>query len=546
MKKHTLLIASAFLFSCITASCDKNDEKEGGENYMFNLCLLGNPKSLDPQFANDESSNTVIANLYSGLLKMDESGTILCDNAESYTISPDGKSYTFKLRQDNYWFIDKNKNDKADEGEYFNVRANDYVFAFERLLNPETQSPFAESFICIEGASDRLNGSSDSVSGVTAADDYTLIINLDYANANFLNLMTSQAVMPCNEEFFYSTKGRYGLDDKSVMSNGSFFMRQWFYDPYGKNNILYMKPNAVNSENDEVYPSYLNFDIEKKQSDIITSFKKGDTECFTSMNFDSSFNKNKYYYKASRSLTLGLIFNPDDKTYSNKSLQKAIAYSINKAELEKELNNDLKAAYGLIPDGIRLLGRSYRELCSDKDMDIYNKSTALDCLEQAKSQLKVESFNSVKILVSTDTINSEYIHLLSQQWQETLGFYIGVDEVSDEEFYSRLNTGDYSIALYPITANYNSGVSFLDSFSDNPYFKISDDNIHAVKQLDHISNSSDYVKSFKDIEQKILNECCFVPVFYKNTYLVMKKENEDILYDAFSKSVNYQYAKHYD
>ena len=83
---------------------------------MFNLCLLGNPKSLDPQFANDESSNTVIANLYSGLLKMDESGTILCDNAESYTISPDGKSYTFKLRQDNYWFIDKNKNDKADEG----------------------------------------------------------------------------------------------------------------------------------------------------------------------------------------------------------------------------------------------------------------------------------------------------------------------------------------------------------------------------------------------------------------------------------------------
>ena len=105
---------------------------------------------------------------------------------------------------------------------------------------------------------------------------------------------------------------------------------------------------------------------------------------------------------------------------------------------------------------------------------------------------------------------------------------------------------EYSIALYPITANYNSGVSFLDSFSDNPYFKISDDNIHAVKQLDHISNSSDYVKSFKDIEQKILNECCFVPVFYKNTYLVMKKENEDILYDAFSKSVNYQYAKHYD
>ena len=153
---------------------------------------------------------------------------------------------------------------------YFPVTAQDYVFALKRILSPEMQSPYAKEFSCIKGGEACINGSAsaDSV-GVRAKDDYTLEVQLDYPSADFLALMATTAASPCNEEFFLSTRGRYGLDDDSVMSNGAFFVRQWFYDPYGKNNILYMKKNYANSyDDDKIYPSFLSFTIEESASDI--------------------------------------------------------------------------------------------------------------------------------------------------------------------------------------------------------------------------------------------------------------------------------------
>ncbi|MBE6840356.1 MAG: peptide ABC transporter substrate-binding protein [Ruminococcus sp.] len=513
---------------------------------MFNACLLNNPESLDPQYSSDASSATVISNLYSGLLKSDSTGTIICDGAESYTVSDDGLVYTFKLRQDVYWFFDKNDNDKADDDEYFNVTAKDYVFAFNRLLSPVTQSPHSEKFLCIKGAQNQLSGSTSQLSGVTSADDYTLTITLEHPNADFPMLLTTNAAKPCNEEFFLSTKGRYGLDDNSVMSNGAFFIRQWFYDPYGSNNILYMKRNAVNSENNTVHPSYLSFSIEKSQSDIVSSFKKGKTDCFSSMSFDGSYNKNKHYYNAEKTITLGLIFNPENEIYSNQNLRKAIAYSIDKEAVKKEINSDISVAYGIIPSGINLLGQSYRELSDHSAFSCYNKDEAVRFFERAKKELAIESLSSEKILVSTSSLNSKYLHILSQQWQELFGYYIGVEEVSDKEFYSRLESGEYSIALYPATADYNSGISFLKKLEQCPYINLTAQCSQAINQLDCIGNSSEYVERFSSIEKQILDENCFIPIFYKNTYLVIKKENEDVVYDAFSGAVNYQNAKHYN
>ena len=66
-----------------------------------------------------------------------------------------------------------------------------------------------------------------------------------------------------------STKGRYGLDDRSVMSNGPFFVRQWFYDPYGSNNILYMRKNEINvNDKYEVLPSFVSFSVQDSEAEV--------------------------------------------------------------------------------------------------------------------------------------------------------------------------------------------------------------------------------------------------------------------------------------
>lgn len=545
INKSALLCA--LLLTSALFSCGSSDSKGDGSGHMYNAALLNNPQSLDPQFACDESSETVISNLYSRLMKLDSSGNPVCSNAESYEISPDGLTYTFRLRSDNCWFFDYNDDDKIDEAECFPVTAHDYVFAFRRILDPEMCSPFADEFSCIKGGSAIINGSAPADSaGVTAADSTTLVIELEYPSADFLTLLASNAASPCNEDFFLSTKGRYGLDDKSVMSNGAFFVRQWFYDPYGSNNILYMKKNSANSyEADEILPSFLSFTIEKNEADIKKLFKDGGIDCITTLNA-KAYNKKKYTVDAYRSLTLGIVFNPDSTVFSNENLRKSLAYSIDYNELSQALDSDAEAARGIIPPAVSLLGRSYRELSSDRLMNRFSEEEAKSCYSSAKSELNTESFDSVKLLVCTDTVDSGCLHVITQRWQDILGLYIGIEEVTAAEFDSRIENGEYQLALYPVRGLYNSGVSVLEQFTENPLIKVSGEAEQAINSLRKCPDSSELVELFADAEKKILSQYSFIPVFYKNTYLVAGNANENIGYDAFSGAVDFRYAKNYD
>lgn len=537
----TLVTGLSMLFAC------QDDSTNDGSGEMFDAALYKNPQSLDPQIADDVSSRTVISNMFSGLLALDSNGSIINDNAESYQISDDGLTYTFKLRKDNYWFNDLDGNETPDDGEYFSVTAHDYVFAFKRLFDPETRSTLAGNFVCIKNSEKIINGKLPPEEiGVYAPDDYTLVFSLEHSSADFLKLLTTTAALPCNEDFFYSTKGRYGLDEDSVISNGAFFMRQWFYDPYGTHNILYMKRNSVNSEYDKVYPSYLSFSIENSQENINSEFFSSDLDCISTLAFDQKFTKKKYSYNSCRSITLGLIFNPDDPVYSNENLRKALSYGIDRQTAKSKIDDDVEIAGGLIAPAVTLLDRSYRELSSDDTLSVYDPQKALEYLNKAKSELKRETFDSVKILVCNESVDPDELHVLSQQWSDLLGIYIGIEEVTESDFYSRLDKGNYSIALYPVTADYNSGISFLYKFASSPYFNIDDKTKDDIRDLSYIANASDYVEKFSSIEQDILNQYCFIPIFYKNTYVIMKEENKDILYEPFSQAVIFQYAKNFD
>ena len=545
VKKLTMFVCTV-LCAVTLSSCGNNDRGDGS-GHMYDVSILGNPESLDPQYASDSASNTIIKNLYSGLMTTDKNGNILCCNAESYTISNDGLEYTFNLKKDNYWFFDENDNDIIENGEYFPVTASDYVFAFRRILDPAMQSPYSENFSCIRNGSNIISGKAlPETAGVIAVDDYTLNISLDYPSAEFLGLLATNAAVPCNREFFYSTKGRYGLDDRSVMSNGAFFVRQWFYDPYGVNNILYMKRNEANlTETNEIYPSYLNFTIESSEDDIRNMFKAEQIECFTTLN-TGGLNLKKYNVESSGAVTLGLIFNPDDPYYSNENIRKALSLSIDRKKIIEDADSsDVKEAYGIIPPAVKLLGRNYRELVADEQFEFYNIEEAKRCFEVGKAELQTESLDGTKILVCSGTIDSSYLHRLSENWNELFGFYIGIEEVTPTEFSRCIAEKDYSIALYPLNADYNSGISVIEQFEKNDCLKYSADGVEIMDKIRRCADVSELIDCYCAEESRILDGYGFIPLFYKNSYLITQKENEDILYDAFTGAIDFKYAKNY-
>lgn len=545
MKKLSLLV-SILMLAAVLSGCGSPD-RGTGTGHMYNAVLNGNPESLDPQFADDPASNTVIKNLYSGLMTVDASGNIVCCNARDYTVSDDGRVYTFELCKDNYWFFDENDDDVIEEDEYFPVTAQDYVFALKRVLDPKMKSPYADDFSCIKGAKLISKGLMEPGSAeIYATDSNTLVIVLEEPDTEFLYLLTTPAAYPCNEEFFNSTKGRYGLDDRSVMSNGAFFVRQWFYDPYGSNNILYMKRNDADwSETYDIAPSYLSFSIERSEEDIRAVFKSEDTECFTTLN-RNPYNPKKYDIEGISATTLGLIFNPGDKYFSNENMRKAVAASIDREALGKDLDSDLRTAGGIIPPAVKLGGRSYRELVSDRQFDYYDRDEAQSLYSQAKSELGVESLDSVKLLVRGDTVDSTYLHRLTQNWQLIFGSYIGIEEVTEKEFDERILSGDYSIALYPLKGKLGYGASVIGQFEAIPCLQYAVGEEQLTATLRSCPDITSLVEAYTDAERFIIDGCGFIPIFYKNSYLIANRDNEQIYYDPFTEAVDFRLALNYD
>ena len=144
------------------------------------LKLLGSdPPTLDPHQTGDSTSARYILEVFGGLLTIDPDLAVAPDLAESWEISPDGRTYTFRL------------NPSATFHDGRKVTAADFQWSMERAADPATESPAVDTFLGdIVGTMDKLNGESDSIYGVSAVDEETLRLEIDAPKAYFLSKMT--------------------------------------------------------------------------------------------------------------------------------------------------------------------------------------------------------------------------------------------------------------------------------------------------------------------------------------------------------------------
>ena len=144
------------------------------------LKLLGSdPPTLDPHQTGDVTSSRYILEVFGGLLTIDPNLAVAPDLAESWEISPDGRTYTFRL------------NPAATFHDGRKVTASDFRWSMERASDPATESPSVDIFLGdIVGVKDKLDGNANSILGINAIDDETLRLDIDAAKAYFLSKMT--------------------------------------------------------------------------------------------------------------------------------------------------------------------------------------------------------------------------------------------------------------------------------------------------------------------------------------------------------------------
>lgn len=137
------------------------------------------PPTLDPALAGDAESAAYVVEIFSGLVTLDQNLKVVPDIAESWTVSDDRKTYTFKLRQ-NVTFHDGRP-----------VTAQDFKYSLERTANPATTSSTADTYLGdIVGVKEKLNRQAADIKGVEVVDNFTLKITIDAPKSYFLAKLT--------------------------------------------------------------------------------------------------------------------------------------------------------------------------------------------------------------------------------------------------------------------------------------------------------------------------------------------------------------------
>lgn len=534
-----LLSAALCCMILLTTGCFENDGSDGVIKYD----IAYNPGSLDPQTAGDEASTLIIGSLYTGLLRVNPDGSLGGGIAEDYIVSEDGLTYKFKLRSDYCW-TDVN-------GFEASCTAQDFVYGFRRLFDPATRAPRASEYYCIKNSEAISRGRLTDMSklGVEAVGDYELTITLDYANPRFPVLLTEAPAMPCNEEYFLASQGRYGLSDETTPSNGAFYLKTWAYDPYTitDNNHLILRRNAKYSETSRVYPSGLNFFIEGDE-DFVEDFLSGTISCIAVNDSQRELISGDFTVQEYVAITVGLIFNTGFGLFRDAEFRRALSRLTDRERLSQAAAG-YSAAYAIVPGEVTLLDKSYREFAGEKMTSEYSVAAAQEHYRNALPQLDMSLFSGARIIMREDKAAAAMISVIMQEWQREFGFYCVVETLGEEEYNSRLAAGDYEIAVRDFSGNINSPAAYLQPFmmgGSGNYSGYGSSHVNLLmSRAERASDLSESAELYARAEKIILDDAAVIPLYYKNEYFYINEDFADIYYNPFNKTIDFSQGKSY-
>ena len=519
MKKimYVMLALSLLLFGCGT----KEEKKSIQE---LNNFLDAEPKTLDVSKATDTYASIIVALNNEGLInsevQSDGSEKIVPAGAKEWTISEDGLTYTFKLREDAVWTDGKK------------VTADQYAYGILRTLNPETGSLYAFLLAPIEGATTYNSGKGKIENvGVKALDEYTLEIKLSKPTAYFLELGYFKVMFPQRKDIVDKHGDRYGTEANTLISNGPFILKEWIHS-----NKITLEKSPTYWDKDNVKLEKINFSIirdENARMNLMLN-EQVDMGIVKKAEWMDKFNDMGTFNYISKSAmgTNYTLYNTTNKYFKNVKVRRAFSLAINREELNKVIFDDrFKPAYGWVAKGINIDGKEYRKLAGEplealKELGL----TPVELLKEGLKELGLPedpSLITINYLSSSaDDFGRKYAEYLQQMYKKNLGINIKAEFVEWPVYQKRNDELDYEMGGQGWTGDYNDPNTFLDMWVSNAgvvkngWKSVEYDNL--IDKASRALNQSERLEYFKKAEKiLILEEAVIAPTVYRmnSTYI---------------------------
>lgn len=462
VKKTMCLLLTALLLLPMLSGCGRKTEQE--EKFVLKVCVCGDVASLDPAMNTDSEAQNVFYSLFENLMRCtgDGSGGAVVSPgvAKEYTETPEfdgGVTYHFTLRSSARWSDGKK------------VTANDFVYAWRRLVDPATESPNHAALSMVKGYDEVRETGDVSKLAVFARNDTTFEVTLSGPCSYFIEgVCTEVATMPLREDMITAYPDQWA-SSASLITNGAYRIGTWTQGEH-----LQTKRNGEYYESKLVGPDAIRFCFAADKQAAYKLYEDGEVDCVSYLpeNLIAELAQSSEFRAVPLGETYCVLYNNYTDVFSDLNVRTAFDLSIDRAAIAGVAGAAAKAATGLIPYGILngTAGEDFRtagrELCA-VDAEGYEERCreAMDCMNAA-GYYRGAAFPALEYLYDESDAAAGAVAIeLSRTWKEQIGVTIVPVALPAQELAERLASGEYNIAGACLRAGYNDAMSFLERFA---------------------------------------------------------------------------------
>lgn len=500
-----ILLLVMVLVSC--SSCGKKTENSTpaqGKPQVVTYNLASEPKTLDPANTTGVIEGTVEMALLEGLTRMNANREPEAAMAESWTVSPDGRSYTFKIRENAKW----------TGGEP--VTARDFEYSWKRLLDPETAAPYSYLLFCLKnGESFNLGEADADEVGVKAVDDRTLQVELESPIPYFVSLVSLPCLYPVNENAVARGADWYATPE-GMVGNGPFVMEKWEH-----HQRIVMKRNPDYWDAARVKLDQLNFVMVESIDTGLTMFETGAVDIqeevpareisrlLNTGNLRLDSDPSVYYY----------VINTRNAPLNDPRVRKALALSINRQLLvDRVTQAGEKAALGFVPYGIpdALPQNDFRQVAGNlfPDGDI---TQAQQLLAEA-GYPGGKGFPKLSLLFNNQGNHRLLAEAIQEMWRSSLGIQINLVGEEWQSYLDSLDNRRFDIAYTGWQPDYLDPMTFLElNTSENSNNSGSWKNPEYDRLIEQAKDSGDQkvrMDAMHSAEKILIEEMPVIPIYF--------------------------------
>lgn len=408
--------------------------------------------SIDPVQVSSQTDGRVTTALFEGLMRWNEQGKPEPGCAEEPTVSPDGKTYTFKIRETAKW-----SNGEA-------VTAQQFVETWERFLNPASTADYASAHFMIVGAQDYNEGKITDFStvGVKALDERTLEVKLLNPTPYFRDLCAFMAYVPIHVAQWKLDKTGYFKPGKLV-NNGPYILQEWRLNDRIRlvKNPHYWDRENVKSATVDVLP------IDNPQT-AFNLFLTGEADLITDKglvpaSIAEQVQGKPWFHRKPILGTWFLRFNCSGKRkpFDDPRVRRAMSMVIDRERIVKSVTRFGEVATSTFtPIGT---GQDYTPPAG-LQRDI---AAAQKLLEEAGFP-GGKGFPTVRFLYPSKYAVERSISIeLQNMWKQHLGLNVALEQQEYKVFMDNQKKQDYDISRSSWVGDYNDPMTFLDVFLGN-------------------------------------------------------------------------------